>query len=153
MTTEPDHPALTEALAAFETSLPTPFVPGELESWVRDARDAVSRFDPLLRTRLVRVHDPELQQIATEDPDLLSRVEDLREGDRRSLADLASLRRTLDSLDVLAPEREPFETKLEGQLDELVRQGLDFVLHVRRQEVALRTWLQEAYDRDRGTLD
>lgn len=153
MSTDRDNPSLTYALSMLEACLETPFVPGELESWVHGARSAINRVGPLLRRQIDEVHAPQLKQIAVEDPGLLSRADDLREGDVQSLAKLEELSRTFETLDTIVAQIEPDETKLKAQLADVVKDGLTFVIHVRTQEVALRTWLQEAFDRDRGTVD
>lgn len=153
MATDSDTPELTEALAKLETCFETPFVPGDLESWAHNARESLGRVDPLLRRQIRDVHAPQLKAIGSEDPELLARVDQLRAGDEQCLAKLEALQRTFETLDELASDIEPDETKLKTQLDELVKDGLAFVIHVRKQIVALRTWLQEAFDRDRGTVD
>ncbi len=45
------------------------------------------------------------------------------------------------------------ETDLKGDLDEFVSAALDLVVRIRKQEVTVRTWLLEAFDRDGGTVD
>ncbi len=148
-----DNPELMNALADLEVALETPFVPGELESWAQDVQRALVRVDPLLRKQISEVNAAMLEEIETEDAGLLSRVADLRERDQKSLSELETLLRTLGTLNEIAGEVEPDETKLKSQLDELARSGLALVISVRTQLVSLRTWLQEAFDRDRGTVD
>ncbi len=39
------------------------------------------------------------------------------------------------------------------QQQKLLEEGLQFVMNVRRQETAIRTWTEEAFDRDTGLGD
>ena len=148
-----DNKKLLDALATLESALESPFVEGELESWVQNAHAALQRVDPLLRHQIAEVNTPLLDEIETEDPGLIARVEQMRECDEKCLSELNSLNRTFETLSDLVDDIEPNETKLKSQLDDLVQRGLKFVIQVRTQLVALRTWLQEAFDRDRGTVD
>jgi len=148
-----DNPELIEALADLEVSLETPFVPGELESWAQNVQTRLTDLQPLLVNQVQKVNSPLLEEIKTEDPGLLSRVENLRTRDEECLEELETLLRTIGTLNELVCELEPNETKLKTQLNDLVRQGLDFVIGVRTQLVALQTWHQEAFVRDRGVVD
>lgn len=153
MITQIENADLMESLATFETCLETPLVPGELESWAENARKSLEQVAPRLRDVIDNNHGPVLKQIVSEDPGLQGRVDDLRVGDAECIAELESVTRTFETLDEIAAAIEPDETKLKQQLDELIEQGLKFVIQVRTQVVSVRTWLQEAFDRDRGVVD
>ena len=42
---------------------------------------------------------------------------------------------------------------LRPEFGEFIKQGIDFVIHVRTQELAITTWLNEAFNRERGPGD
>jgi hypothetical protein len=153
MTTTTTNTELMKSLAVLEKCLETPLVPGDLEAWAENARTSLQDVDRHVRNVIRNEHASVLKQIESEDAELQGRVDELRAGDQACLDELQTLTRTFASLDELAAAIEPDETKLKEQLDELVKQGLAFVIQVRTQVVSVRTWLQEAFDRDRGTVD
>jgi hypothetical protein len=48
---------------------------------------------------------------------------------------------------------EPDEGHARRALETIVDGGLKLVIRIRKQEVAISTWLMEAFDRDRGVAD
>jgi hypothetical protein len=52
-----------------------------------------------------------------------------------------------------APRIEPDELKLHEEVNALIHDGLAFMIDWQQQEIALRSWLQEAFTRDRGVAD
>lgn len=144
---------LQQSLARLEECLETPLVPGELEAWIKTLRQAVGAFGPLFRRQVGEVHAAELSEIGSEDPELFGRVNELLHEDERNLQRFQFLERSIETLSELISEIEPDETRFKQHVDDLVEEGLQFVIAVRRQEVAIRTWLQEAFNRDRGDVD
>lgn len=147
-----DDPELAEALGAFETALATPIVPGELEPWAETLQAKAKRLEPLLHRRIAD-HEKCFSQIEKADPELIKRVENLKSEDEEIHSEFQSLSERIASLAERAPDTEPGETVANRQVPELVDNGLAFVIRVRKQEVALRTWLVEAFQRDRGPVD
>jgi hypothetical protein len=146
-------PALAEALGALETALETPMVPGELDGWAGALRDAAENLQPLLGRRITTAHRESFSQIEATDPELIRRVENLKTEDERIQRDFQALSDRIADLAARAPDAEPDEGTLDQQVSELVDEGLAFVIRLRKQEVALRTWLVEAFQRDRGPVD
>lgn len=144
---------LLAALARLETSLETPIVPGELANWCQTARQECEEVDRLLRQQITAVHRDLLQQILREDPGLAARVDELRQADLRLLEQSEAVRASFERLCKAAAGMEPDEARLEGSPQEVVDEGLQFVLAVRKQETALTTWYVEAFERDRGVVD
>lgn len=142
-----------EVLDGLEQQLETPVVPGELESWTGEAQLAMARLAHALRHRVEDVHDEQLAEIAAEDAELVIRVEALRGEDEALLEEVDRLRSRAAKLNEAAPRAEPNERRLGRGVDAFVEEALAFVIRVRKQEVALRTWYQEAFQRDRGVAD
>lgn len=150
---EQPNAELLDALMHLETALETPFVPGELEAWVTALNTAAKNVSPLLKHQIATVHAAEIKQIESEDKEMLQRVDDLRKTDADNLECLEKLSRAAGTLKEMALKIEPDETRFKEQLDDLVEDGLRFVICVRKQEVGLKTWLWEALARDRGVGD
>jgi hypothetical protein len=146
-------PQFTEALGAFETALETPLVPGELEAWAHAVRASAANLEPLIERRIASAHREQLAEIERTDPELIRRVEILEKEDEQICRDLECLRTLVAELDAAAPSVGPNEEHLNDQVSRLVDQGLAWVIRVHKQEVALRTWLVEAFERDRGAVD
>lgn len=141
------------ALKRLATSLQTPVIPGELENWSVAVRNAAGAANGELQQQIATVHASEYAQIVKEDPELFRQVEQLKEGDRASLERSDSFRIKLDALMKIASHSEPNELRAQEQVKNVVDEGLALVMHVEKQEVARRTWLQEAFNRERGVGD
>jgi hypothetical protein len=59
----------------------------------------------------------------------------------------------MELLRPLVQRVEPDEMRAESAMAEFAQTLLDLVQRLRKQEVALRTWLVEAFTRDRGAVD
>ena len=144
---------LESELHEFETCLETPFVPGELERWMDAVRSAWGQLSPTLRDRFEREQPELFEQIVADDPELHERVNELREHN----AQVLELRRDLEQRIAWLQERvarvEPDEKRLDDELNRFIEDALRFVIESRKQEVALRTWMLEAYERETGPVD
>jgi len=179
---------LQEALADFEERVSVPLVPGELESWLEEVETAWQALWPQLQVQTQYIHAKEFTQIAEEDPELSSRVREMREEDTAimALSDALSdqlkwlgkrlkdgitepeFGETLTGPDnkVTGPDNKDIdstasdfsnegamETDLKQDIDQFVDASLALLTQIRKQEVAVRTWLVEAYTRDKGVMD
>lgn len=141
------------ALDKLEVCLETPFVPGELERWFEDLQQAVAALDELLRPQFQEVHERQLEEIFEQDPGLQHRVEQIRREDARVAAQFDLLAQRVGTMAKSASKAGPDEASLKEDCYKLVEDGLAFVIAARKQQVAVRTWLVEAFDRDCGTMD
>lgn len=141
------------AVESLETCLMTPRVPGELERWIDAAEKGIECVGTVLARQIDQEHRDYFQQITSEDPELHARVEQLKLGDERCRERHQTLWDRVRSLKKGVPQVEPDEGRLEPALVEFCDNGLSLVLDLRKQEVAIETWLQEAFSRDRGTGD
>lgn len=144
---------LLEALQQFEACLETPCVPGELEQWTQTVQRSFNEVEHRLRRQIEDVHTAQFSEIGQVDPGLLARVEHLQAHDRAILDRLENLEQMLNELLRQAPSFGPDEAPLRDELTTFVNKGLWFVIQARKQENAISTWLLEAFDRDRGTVD
>jgi hypothetical protein len=144
---------LTDALATLEKCLETPFVPGELERWFHAVETGVAEVRGHLRPVFERTHRAVLEEIFQEDPGLEHRIEQLRREDAEALEQFERFSDKSRRLAAVARRVEPDEARIKDECYTLVEEGLAFVISARKQEVALRTWLIEALERDRGVVD
>lgn len=145
--------AFEDKLKRFETALEAPVVPGELEQWVTGVRDTAQEFADQLKQHLEDVHEKECQQIAKEDPEMMRHVKQLKQAGQESAQRMCAFLDHVAKLRRKAPRQEPAEVPLNGEIQRLSDDGLALVIHVRKQEVGRRTWLQEAFNRIRGDAD
>lgn len=145
--------AVIDALERFEVCLETPLIPGDMEKWAGALRDAYHELAPVLYDHLRTVRHPLLTQIAADDPELLCHTEEMKRADKETLRTFDRLRQWVEELPEIATKIEPNEKRLEKHIGNLSRDGLEFVMHVRKQETVLSTWHQEAMSRVRGNVD
>lgn len=158
MIAEEATPATTEdelknALAAFETSLATPVVSGELSEWLDAVKQTWAEVLAKAHYQVKHEHPRQFEQISKQDPELLSRVEQLQAEDAGIEHDRETLSQIVSRTTTHAPKLEPDEEKAQHHTKKLVDEGMAFILRVRSQEVAIQTWFVEAFNRDRGAGD
>ncbi|HZL89933.1 MAG TPA: hypothetical protein VFB96_16315 [Pirellulaceae bacterium] len=145
-----DPQALSEALTRLETGLMTPVVSGELASWVHAAQKAAKEMGAQLNEYLGSTQRRQYRQIATSDPELLNRVQQLESEDQELLAEYEKLAKKLDDLSQMVSAADKHESRAEEQRADFEKQGLTLILRIRKHQVATDTWLSEAVYRDRG---
>ncbi|MCO6438316.1 MAG: hypothetical protein J5J06_14570 [Phycisphaerae bacterium] len=143
----------TEALMKLETALEKPVIPGEMESWARDVRNEAASFDHLLRERVAGAHAELYASITDEDQGLFRRVEQLRQEDFDIRNAYDAFLSEASTLCENASRAEPQEAPAESRIAQISDNGLALVIRIRKQELALRTWLVESAFRDRGVQD
>lgn len=146
--------ALREALEAFETALETPIVPGEFEQWSKYVQETWPVVQQELKSQVRHSHREQLAEIAAEDTEMLTRVQKIQDEDRAITAEADRLASRIQKIAELAPRLERTTAATQDRLAaELVQPGLNFVIRVKTQEVGVRTWLSEAFNRERGPVD
>jgi hypothetical protein len=145
-------PVETE-LRELETCLETPFVPGDLERWMDAVSASWRRLSPAFRDRFEREQPELIEQIASDDPELLERADELRAHNDQVLQRFRDVDRRIAELSERVPRIEPDEKRVDDELSRLVAEGLALIIEARKQEVAARTWLLEAYERETGPVD
>jgi hypothetical protein len=144
---------LDSALKYFTMCLEDPCVPGELEGWSKTVWEAVERVRPLLYKHLTRNHNEHFAGIVEEDPEMFRQVTLLKNEDQNILQNFHAVSERARTLLQKASHIEPNEAQLQDEVSAFISDGLAFVLRVQRQGIAIRTWLQEAFLRDRGVAD
>lgn len=153
MNTHPGNQPLQSALVHLETTLDTPIVPGELPGWldaVIVAHEAVSQ---RLEHHVRRAHVEQFETMTREDPGLFRRRKNLESTDSENIARSDTFRAALMKLKQSADDAGADEKQVMAAAEKLMQAGLRLVVEVRKQEVAIQTWLSEAVHRDRGTVD
>jgi hypothetical protein len=144
--------AFQRALDGFEACAGTPFVPGEMVGWLGALEEALGQLRPLLE-RQAAVHGTEFAEMSRQDPEMLRHVEMLQEEDRAIAAQLCGLEERLQVLRPLVHRVGPDEKRVEAVMAEHAEGARLLVSRIRKQEVSVRTWLVEAFTRDRGDVD
>jgi hypothetical protein len=144
---------LTDPLRRLETALDTPPVPGELRTWASTLRKTFAETTHQILEHIEHVHPEQFEEIEQENSELLARVTGLREEDRKNREWCRSLEHQFAELEANAARAGADEKQAMDQQQKLLEEGLRFVMNVRRQETAIRTWIEEAFDRDTGLGD
>lgn len=144
---------LREELERLETALDTPPVPGELASWATMIRKSFDAASGAIVSQIQSVHPEQIEEIEGQDPELLARTKQLREDDHSNQEWCNRLSQAFADFEAKAKRAGADEKQVMEQQQALLEDGLQFVTHVRKQETALRSWLQEAFQRDTGLAD
>jgi hypothetical protein len=143
---------LKEIIDNLERALLTPVVAGELVGWVSTVQDAADDLDEAIHPFLKVLH-AEYKEIAKSDSEMLSRVEQLMDGEKKMLSMLEEFRRDLHILATRAPEVYSDEAKAADERMKVEKQGIRLLTQIKRQQAGVSTWLAEAVYRDRGPVD
>lgn len=140
---------LRTSLDKLERCLEMPIVPGRFEHWLESCRQLCGELEAALQSRVEEGHGELLEEIASQDPELLPRVEQLLAEDTALLKLARELRQDAESLANHAGD----ESAADERVQEFTKEALSYVLRIRTQETAIVTWYQEAFNRDRGIAD
>jgi hypothetical protein len=148
---------LKELLAAIETRLETPVVPGELREWLEYLQRGLDEVALQFAQHMEASHRSQMDEIAQTDPEQLPRVETLRAEDEAIADEIARLACEFAGAgkQVANAEQTPGgdESQVAGHLPRLTARALALIVRIRMQENALQTWYVEAFQRDRGIAD
>jgi hypothetical protein len=150
---DPEASTLQGVLGDLSVSLETPCVPGEMEQWAAGVRDALNCARPYVREQLATKHREHYQGIADQDTEMFRQVANLMKEDQRLIDDLETLHKRSARLVEKVAHLEPDEARLRDDVKALRHDGLEFLIQWQQQDVALRSWLQEAFNRERGVGD
>ena len=150
-----DHetPHLQLILKRLEDQLETPVIPGELVEWLQTTERLLSYLRIALPEESDRRHENLLSEIGDEDPGLIPRVEKMRIEDRRIVAEAERQLKIVSAMSQHSASLEPAEARAKHGLENIISDGLQLVIRIRKQEAAIETWYLEAFDRDRGVAD
>jgi hypothetical protein len=144
---------LTDPLQRLEVALDTPPVPGELRTWATTLRKTFEATTQEILHQIDTVHPEQFADIEKQDAELMARVEQLRDEDRKNQDWCRTLATQFAELEANAIRAGADEKQVIDQQQKLLDEGLRFVMNVRRQETTIRTWNEEAFSRDTGMGD
>jgi hypothetical protein len=144
---------LKSAMEKLETCLVTPIVSGEMETWTESVRESFDAVLEPLKEWLVSTGKKQLKSMAQQDSELLPRVDQLRQQGDELLVEAEEFRKMIARAAVKSEQVEPNEGLAVKDVSETMKRGLAFVLQYRTYSVALDTWFNEAFNRDRGVAD
>jgi seryl-tRNA synthetase len=152
---EPDysHDDLKAALTTFETSLLAPTISGELTPWLDEVQKAWNEASAQIHFHVKHLHPRQYDEISKQDPELLSRVEQMQAEDAAIEQQRAQLSLSIGRVAEHAPKMEPDEEKSQKYTKAIIDAGTALVMQVRKQDVAVQTWYVEAFNRDGGAVD
>jgi hypothetical protein len=144
---------LRSALAAFETSVTSPVVSGDLVDWTEKVAKSWNEASTRIHFQLKHSHPRQFEEIANADAALLRQVELMRSEDEAIEADREKLSQTVSRIAHHVPKMEPDEAKAQPHIHALLDQAIPLIARVRKQEVTVQTWFAEAFNRERGGGD
>ena len=158
MSQQPSHPKdpevdLKEALTALEESVLTPIVPGELPTWAEQVQATWTEASAQIHRHVKQLHPRQYEEIAEQDPELLPRIELLKEEDQTIEVECEEFNKLISRVTRYTPELEPDEGKASRDIQSLADGATRFISRVRKQSIGVQTWFSEAFARDRGAVD
>jgi hypothetical protein len=150
---EPGERALRDYLAELEACFGTPVIPGSLAPWLEAIEAALGELEPVLRHQVNHGHRAQLSLIERAEAGSPRSVDHLKREDQELLAAFVSLKAEAARLSALATDVEPDEAVMNDDVARFASAGLWFVIRVRRQNTAIRTWLGESFNRESGAGD
>ena len=147
------HDDLIAALTTFETSLLSPTVSGQLAPWLEEVQKAWEEASAQIHFHVKHLHPRQYEEISKQDPELLSRIDQLRAEDEAIEQQREQLAQSIGRVEQHVPKMEPDEEKAQKYTKAIIDGGTTFLIQVRKQEVAVQTWFVEAFNRDGGAVD
>jgi len=144
---------LNEALSRLETALLSPVVSGEVESWARSVQEATSELSRRLPSYVQSVLHPQFAEIAKNDAELMTRVQQLIAEDQNVILDQNSFEKRVADFVQRSSQIKKDEAQTATERTKLEQEGIALVLTIKRQRAAADTWMAEANYRDRGPVD
>jgi hypothetical protein len=144
---------LKSALEGFEVSCLRPIVAGELQSWVEHLKEEWGRANSQIELHTKQLHPRQYDEIAKQDPELLTRIDRLKSEDAVIDAERVKVDQGVMRLAEHLPKLEPDEEKAKVRASSFVDEATAFLSRVRKQSVAVQTWYMEAFNRDAGSVD
>ena len=144
---------LKAVLTAFETSLLTPTVSGELATWLEEVQKTWEEASTQVHYHIKHLHPRQYDEISKQDPELLPRIDQLRAEDEAIEQQRALLAQAIGRVGQHVPKMEPDEEKAAKYTKAMIDSGTAFLIQVRKQEAAVQTWYVEAFNRDGGAVD
>jgi len=150
---EPTPAEFKAAVDEFERCLLSPVISGELPAWVDEVQAAWSEAAAQIHFQAKHLHPQQYEEIANQDPELLPRIDLLKAEDATIEEQCQKIQQAVIRVAQHAPMLEPDEEKAQKHTKGLIEKGLAYIARVRKQDIAVRSWYVEAFDRDIGAVD
>ena len=144
---------LEQILHDLETAVGTPIVPGELQRWCRPVATLFGSLIRQFEDHVRHNHGDTYRSIEREDAEMLGRVGLLKKKDEQFGRRIAELNKALRTAKIKTAVVGANEGAVMPDIQAFIRTTQMLIVDIRQQEIALRTWLQEAVNRDRGIAD
>lgn len=144
---------LHDVLQRFETALLTPQVAGEISEWAQSLAAAWMGLCEQVGHEVVNEHRGQIKDIGRTDPELLSKVKELKAEDAAIIAECETFGRRIEELKRMSSVLEKEENPVQKAAAGIVEEGAKFLTRVKKQELAIRTYFMESFNRDRGIGD
>ena len=144
---------LHSVLASFEGQLESPVVPGELPEWLKNTEQLTEKLISTMDVHFENRHNNLLEEIVEQAPGMLTRVDQLKEEDRKLKEEADRILQLVSSMDEHSSTLEPDEGRARRVMETIIHEGLEFVIRFRKHESAIEAWVVEAFERDRGVAD
>ncbi len=135
------------ALEAFENALATPLISGEHVAWVDGAKMSWQEAATQVQRQIERIHPAQYTKMLEADSELAARIEKLRQEDATIGRQLKRIAAAVERLHRKAAA-EYDEARTDDDRRRLVNAGISFAVRMRKQEVAVKTWFVEAFNRE-----
>jgi hypothetical protein len=143
---------LKGALESLENELQTPLVSGEHTEWTRGVTEAWHAAAVAAHDQIA-AHRKQFKEMMNVDQEIFRQVELLKKEDEELEKHLDCVGKKIYSITRKTPVAERDELRTEQDRQTLVADGIAFINRMRKQEIAIKTWFGEAFNRDRGPVD
>jgi len=150
--TMPDR-VLNDTLTKLEAALLAPPIAGEMGHWVREVKQAAATLATDWTREQNCVLHRQYEQIAQTDPEMLSHVQHMTEGEKVLSEELIAFHEQLQQLEEATAHVDWQETKLAAQQKRVESAGLQLLMHMKKHQATVGSLLTEAVYRDRGVKD
>ena len=147
------QPKIESLIEKLEKNLMTPIIPGELPAWTAALAYSFGEFGTEFMLEMNQRHPEIYSNIKQENPELFKKIEDLNKEDKKLLNQYQDFKKQIMQLQKQIQHAESHKHKLKEIESRITSQGLELIVGIRKQQQAIRIWLQEAYHRDTGVAD
>jgi len=145
--------ALEKTLSKLEMALMTPSISGEMENWASTVKEAAATLATDWTCELNTVLHPQYEQISQTDPEMLSRVEQMKQAETTLAEELACFHEELHKFEIAATHVDWHELKIAAFQKKVEECGLQLIQRMKKQQITASAWLSESVYRDRGVKD
>lgn len=143
---------LRAALEELETALQTPLVSGEHVEWSRTVQKSWDAAAAAVHNQLGS-HRKQFKEMMNVDQEIFRQVELLKKEDEELEKMIECVGKKIAFLSRKTEIAERDERRTGDERLVAVDDGIAFIVRMRKQEIAIKTWFGEAFNRDRGPVD